>query len=408
MRKPLLLLPLAVFLAACGPEDDKNEPGGPAIEVTINAATSEPASPANAAREPAIAYDSSRVHLVYAQSDGMGSHDILYNSALVGGPFGTPATILASAGADSRNPQCALDSTGTLHIVWEEGNAPNRDIHYATRTSGGTITPANLTNTPSADESSPRIHVDASNRVHVVWESGGNVLYRRKTTSFGAAIPLPHVTGGSSAQSPDVCTDGGERVYVVWSEQLSTTRNIRILRSDDNGANFGEVSADGFAQRGTVVMTEPRITGGLDGEVFMAFIGQDTGSERAAFFCRTGTGGQTFGSLKQLYTSTTGGIRQPCIAVFKRPDNNFTVMVAFNDGTLAGGNILAYASRDNGFHFLGGPHKLSETFSQANTCTVPAMALDADDLVAAWQGQPAAGGTVRTFSQINKYALPKK
>lgn len=406
MRKYLLLLPLAALLSACGPEEEGNEPGGPAIEVTINTPTAEPLAPANAAIEPSLAFDSSRIHLVYAQTDGLGSHDIVYNSAIVGGPFGTPATILASPSADSRNPQCALDSTGTLHIVWEEGNAPNRDIHYATRTAGGTITPANLTSTAGSDESSPRIHIDASNRVHVVWESGGNVLYRRKTTSFGTAIPLPHVTGGSTAQSPDVCSDVGERVYVVWSEQVATNRNLRILRSDDNGTNFGEVSVDGLAQRGSVVMTEPRIKGGLDGEVFMAFIGQDTGGDRAAFFCRTGTGGQTFGSLKQLYTSSTGGIRQPSISVFRRPDDNYTVMVSFNDGTLVGGNVLAYASRDNGFHFLGGPHKLSETFCQANTCTLPAIVLDTDDLVATWQGQPAAGGVVRTFAQINKYTLP--
>ncbi len=405
MRKAFLFVPF-LLLAACGPEEDGDEPGGPAIEVTINAPTAEPSAPTNAAIEPAVAYDSSRIHLVYAQTDGLGSHDIVYNSAIVGGPFGTPATILASAGADSRNPQCALDSTGTLHIVWEEGNAPNRDIHYATRTSGGTITPANLTNTAGSDESSPRIHIDPSNRVHVVWESGGAVLYRRKTTSFTTAITLPHVTGGSTAQSPDVCTDLGERVYVTWSEQIAANRNLRILRSDDNGSNFGEVSVDGLAQRGTVTMTEPRIKGGLDGEVFMAFIGQDTGGDRAVFSCRSGTGGASFSSPKQLYNSSTGGIRQPSLAVFRRPDDNFTVMIAFSDGTLVGGNVLLFASRDNNFHFLGGPHKLSETFCQANTCTLPAIALDTDDCVAVWMGQPAAGGVVRTFSQVNKYELP--
>ncbi|CAG0927197.1 hypothetical protein PLCT1_00271 [Planctomycetaceae bacterium] len=406
MRKILLLLPIAALLVSCAPDEEAEEPGGPAIEVTISAPTAEPTSPVNAAIEPALAYDSPRIHLVYAQTDGVGSHDIVYNSALVGGPFTTPANILVSGGADSRNPQCAFDSTGTLHIVWEEGNAPTRDIFYATRTSGGTITSANLTNTGAADESSPRIHVDPSNRVHVVWESGGAVFYRRKTTSFGTAIPLPHVTGGSTAQSPDVATDAGERVYVLWSEQIAANRNLRILRSDDNGTNFGEVSVDGLAQRGSVSMTDPRIEGGLDGEVFLAFVGQDTGGDRAVFSCRTGTGGASFSSPQQLYTSTTGGIRTPTLAVFRRPDDNYTVMIAINDGTLTGGNVLLFASRDNNFNFLGGPHKLSETFCQAGTCTLPVLALDTDDCVAVWMGQPAAGGVVRTFAQINKYTLP--
>lgn len=408
MRKILLLLPLTVLLAACGAPEEEGEPGGPAIEVTISAPTAEPTSPVNAAIEPALAYDSTRIHMVYAQTDGVGSHDIVYNSALVGGPFTTPASILVSAGADSRNPQCAFDSTGTLHIVWEEGNAPTRDIFYATRTSGGTITSANLTNTGAADESSPRIHIDPSNRVHIVWESGGAVLYRRKTTSFGTAITLPHVSGGSTAQSPDVTTDAGERVYVIWSEQIAANRNLRILRSDDNGTNFGEVSSDGLAQRGSVIMTDPRIKGGLDGEVFMVFVGQDTGGDRAIFECRTGTGGAGFSGTQQLYTSTTGGIRSPSLAVFRRSDDNFNIMVAINDGTLTGGNVLLFCSRDNGFHFLGGPHKLSETFCQAGTCTLPVISLDDDDCVAVWMGQPAAGGVVRTFAQINKYTLPKK
>ncbi|HRJ77238.1 MAG: hypothetical protein HPKKFMNG_00155 [Planctomycetes bacterium] len=405
MRKILPLLPLCFLIAACGPEDEE-EPGGAAIKVTINSPTPEPLTPANAAIEPAVAYDGSRVHLVYAQSNGSGSHDVVYTSALVGGAFVAPATLLVSATDDSRKPQCALDSLGTLHVVWEEGNAPNREVYYATRTSGGTITTSNLTNTAGSDESSPRVHVDSNNRVHVVWESGGNVYYRRKIISFGSAIPLPHVTGGSNAESPDVCTDVSDRVYVLWSEQVSGRRNLRLLRSDDNGSNFGQVSTDGLAVRGSVSMTEPRVKGGLDGEVFLAFIGQDAGGDRGLYSTYTRNGGSVFATPNGLYTSSTGGIRQPSIAVFRRPDNNYSVFIAANDGTLLGGNILAFASRDNGERFKGGPHELSKTFCQANTCTFPVLALDADDCVAAWMGQPGAGGVVRTFMQVNKYELP--
>ncbi len=397
---------LAVTATACAPDEEAEEPGGPAITVTIAAPTAEPLAPVNTAGEPAIAYDSSRIHLVYSQSDALGSYDIMYTSALVGGPYAAPAVVLASPGADSRKPQCSLDSIATLHMVWEEGNAPNREIFYATRTSGGTITTSNLTNSAGIDESSPRIHVDSANRIHVIWESGGAVLYRRKTVSFSTAITLPHVSGGSNAESPDVCTDVGDRVYAMWSEGVAGRRNLRIMRSDDNGANFGEVSVDGLALRGSVIMTEPRIKGGTDGDVYVAFNGQDASGDRAIFHAFTRNGGGSFSTPASLYTSTTGGIRQAGLGVFLRGDGNYTVMVAINDGTLLGGNVLLFCSRDNGEHFVGGPHELSKTACQAGTCSVPVLALDVDDCIAAWMGQPAAGGVVRTFSQINKYALP--
>ncbi|MCC6573198.1 MAG: hypothetical protein IT462_05340 [Planctomycetes bacterium] len=399
----------ALALAACGPEDDEEEPGGPAIEITIATPVSLPLTPTNPAVDPAAAFDGAKLYVVYAQEDGTGSHDIVFAEQPVGGAFSSPVVVEATGGLDSRNPHCALDSTGTLHIVWEEATGTaNREIHYATRTSAGVIVSQNLTATASEDEAGPRVYVDKSDRVHIVWESAGDIWYRRRTTSFQAAVMLPHTATGTIGNSADVTGDSQDRIYVTWVESIGVNQNLRILRANPGGS-FAEVSTDGLAQRGSVIMSQPRLAGGASGQVFLAFIAQDSSGDRALAFCATVDGGATFSVPSIIYGADAPNIRDPYIAVRSRAgDTNLTIMLAINDGSTAGGNIQLYASRDSGLNFSGGAHNISAIDTTAGQNSAPVIALDDDSLAAAWIGKPAAGGVLRIMTSVSSYALPSE
>lgn len=411
MKRLCLCLGFAMFLlCACGGKDDEADKPKP-IVITPGIALGEPAAPTNEAIEPAVAYDGTRVHMVYCQFDGT-NHHVVYTQRLGGGPFSAPAPLYPTSTNDSRRPCVALDSADTLHVVWVEGTAPNREIFYATRTSLGVISNAsNLTTTVSQDETNPRIHVDVAGRVHVVWEGAtlppnptSAVFYRRTVGSvFASAQVLPFSTGGISGEMPDVGVDADQHVYIVWSESVGPNRNIRMMRSDDNGAVFNNVG-DGIPIAGATDKTEPRITCGTLGQVFMAFVAQDTGGDRGLFATYTLTGG-TFVAPGQLFASTTGGVRSPAISSFPQADNERTVVIAFNDGPAGGGNTLAFASRDGGKTW-GDPVDLSVGNAQPATNRTPAIALDDNELVAAWAAQPTGGGVVRAFASTNTYTLP--
>jgi hypothetical protein len=402
---------VALFLiSACGQDPEEEEEVKP-IDITPGVAIAEPAAPTNPAVDPAIAYDGTRVHMVYSHNDGA-LYDLMYAQRVGGGTYSAPAAIFPASTGHSRNAHVFLDSADTLHIVWEQGTTPNREIYYATRTSGGIIsTAANMTNT-SEDEANPRVHVDGTGRIHIVWEGSTTppnpttaIFYRRTQGSiFLAATILPKLNGNQPAEMPDLCTDVGNRIYVVWAENNGSSRNIRLVRSDDNGQNFGSVGS-GLAEAGTVDMTQPRVQGGLDGEVFLVFIAQDSSGDRALYSKFTRTGG-TFDGRVRLLSSETGGLRDPELAAFRQDDDNYTVMVACNDGPAGGGNILVMSSPDNALNWPGDPVNLSQGNSQPATNVSPVLALDDNELIVSWAGQPAGGGVVTTWTSNSNYELP--
>jgi len=411
MRQSFVLAAcLALCLSACGQPDEEAKPVKP-IKVTVGVALEEPMIPTNAALDPAVAYDGTRVHMVYSQSNGT-QFDLMYTQRLGGGSFTAPAPIFPASASDSRNAHVFMDTAGTLHIVWEEGITPNREIYYATRTSGGVLsTPVDMTNT-SEDEADPRVHVDSTGRIHIIW-TGSTVppnpttaiFYRRTQGSiFLSATILPKGNGNQPAEMGDICTDAGDRIYVVWAESDGASRNIRMVRSDDNGQNFGGVG-NGFAATGSVDMTQPRVQGGTDGEVFLAFVGQALNGDRALFVSYTRTGG-TFASPGQLITSQTLGVRDPELAAFKRSSGDYNLMVVCNDGSSSGGAILLFSSHDNAENWSEDPVDMSQGNSQPITNVTPAVAMDDNEVIVSWAAQPQGGGIVRTWTSTSDYKLP--
>jgi hypothetical protein len=409
-RSTLALLAVLLLLSACGEDPNEEEEVQP-VDVTPGVALAEPALPANPATDPAIAYDGTRVHMVYSASNGT-QYDVMYTQRIGGGSFSAPAPVFPGSTGQSRNSHVFLDSAGTLHIVWEEGTSPNREIYYATRTSGGIIsTAANMTNT-TEDEANPRVHVDSTGRIHVVWEGSTTppnptsaIFYRRTQGAvFLAAVILPKLNAGQPAEMPDICTDAGDRIYVVWAESDGSSRNIRMVRSDDNGQNFGGVGS-GLAESGSVDLTQPRVQGGTDGEVFLVFIGQDSSGERALYSKFTRTGG-TFDGRVRLLNSDTGGLRDPELAAFEGADGQYTVMVVVNDGVAGGGNVVMMASPDNAENWPGEPINLSQGNSQPSTNVAPVISLDDNEVIVSWAAQPQGGGVVTTWTANCGYELP--
>lgn len=410
-----MTLALLLVLAACNHDDDDADEVKP-IEFTVGIAASVPETPTNPAIEPAVAYDGTRLHMVYCQHDGAGLHNLMYVARVGAGSFSAPAPVFPASAADSRNPHVHLDGAGTLHIVWEEGTSPNRDIYYSTINASGSIaTASNLSNTVGQDEASARVHVDGTGRVHVVWEGAtppptpsSSIFYRRTQGSVFLAVDvLPKAEGGNQpAQMPDITTDAGDRVFVIWSEQNGPARSLRMVRSDDNGANFGTPPDRHHVLSGSVDMTWPRIVGGNDGEVFLCFTGQDAQGERGVFasFTRTGF---SMAQPGQLASSETGGLRDPAIAAYRRDNGAHTVMIAWSDGGPSGGSIAIHASHDSGRTYPEGATNLSQGNTQPATNLRPAIAMDDNELLAAWQAQPQGGGTMRVWASNTSYKLPK-
>ncbi len=123
--------------------------------------------------------------------------------------------ILSDTTIDSWAPHLACDPFGNVHLVWEEHDPDfeHSKIYYRMRKPTGEWTSVEVLATGGALQ--PRIAVDPSGTVHVVWnsESEGGMQYREKapgeTWSQIETAPA-YVT------NPDISTDAGGGVHVVF------------------------------------------------------------------------------------------------------------------------------------------------------------------------------------------------
>src|SRR4029453_302619 len=102
--------------------------------------------------------------------------------------------------------------------------------------------PINLSQNAGTSEF-PAVAFDGGSNVLVVWadDTSGNkeVLAKRSTDggiTFSSTINVSNNTG--SSESPVVALDGTNSMYVVWSDDVSGSKEILAKRSTDGGPTF--------------------------------------------------------------------------------------------------------------------------------------------------------------------------
>jgi predicted neuraminidase len=134
---------------------------------------------------PAIAVDSSGpLHLVWADNK-LGDFDIYYRKTLDGGDTWTSAQRLTWNSGASWYPAIAVISTGHLHVVWEDNMPGNFEIYYKKSTDGGSTWSSSQRLTWNSGSSEyPVVAVDSTGHLHVVWQDDtpGNLeIYYKKS-----------------------------------------------------------------------------------------------------------------------------------------------------------------------------------------------------------------------------------
>ena len=165
-------------------------------------------------------------------------------------------------------PQAAIDSAGTIHLLYFKGDAGSGDLFYVRRSAGETTFSPPLRVTSEAGSAiatgsvrGGQLALGRDGWIHVAWngsraiERGGEkqtpMWYSRlrpgaKAFERQRAIGrhTRHLDGGGS-----VAADGSGRVFVAWHaagpEDGEPHRRIYVASSVDDGARFGEERAFG-------------------------------------------------------------------------------------------------------------------------------------------------------------------
>ena len=120
----------------------------------------------------------------------------------------------------SEYPTCAVDSRGTVHLVWSDYSLAGEDVLYAFKNRGDTWSlPANISHDAQPSRL-PSVAVGPDDRVHLAWQHFApdgrwRILYTWKMPAGDWAIPET-LAGGSDYVRPRVCVDGLGRVHMTW------------------------------------------------------------------------------------------------------------------------------------------------------------------------------------------------
>ena len=193
---------------------------------------------------PAIAVDSSDgLHLVWS-CDAPGNAEIYYGKSTDEGATWTRGRRLTWNSGNSSAPAIAVDSSGSIHVVWEDDNSGTGEIYYQKSTDGGETwtSKKRLTWNPGLSYE-PAISVDASGNPQIAWVDGmtGNwEIYFRKGAGGGSTWPtsrrLSDTSGGSYA--PSMAAYSAGNIQVFWSDDTPGNYEVYQTRTTDGGASW--------------------------------------------------------------------------------------------------------------------------------------------------------------------------
>ncbi len=187
-------------------------------------------------RYTSIAIDSNgSIHMVW-QDDTPGNSEIYYKRSTDGGATWTWATRLTWTAGASYNPAIAIDSADNIHVVWDDWTPGNSEIYYKRSTDGGaTWTWAKRLTWTQGDSLRPDIAIDSTNNIHIVWDDrtpGNSEIYYKRSTDGGATwsadMILTNTLGNS--RRPAIAIDLVDNIHVVWDDDTPGNFEIYYLR----------------------------------------------------------------------------------------------------------------------------------------------------------------------------------
>ena len=287
--------------------------------------------------EPAIAIDSSDTLHVVWDSDSSGNYEIYYKRSSDGGLNWSAAKGLTGTSGWSEYPAITIDSNNVIHVVWQDDTPGNLEIYYRRSSDGGLnwSTAQRLTWTSGSSEY-PAIAISSIHTIQVVWKdrTPGNyeIYYKQSTnggTTWGPAKKLISTSGES--HDPAIAIDSSNAIQVVWSDETPGNYEIYYKRSPDGGTTWGPLQRLTW----TAGMSEySAIAIGSDNIIHVIW-DDDTPGNFEIYHKKSTDGGATWSAAQRL-TWTAGSSLVAALAM----DSSNSAHIVWEDNTYGNSEIF--------------------------------------------------------------------
>jgi BNR repeat-like domain len=308
----------------------------PAKRLTWNSGTSKAA---------ALAMDSSgNLHLVW-QDDTLGDWDIFYKRSTDGGTTWTAAQRLTVNPGWAQNVSISVETPTVLHLVWNDTTDGFPEIYYKKSQNGGsTWTIDKRLTWADGYCMTPDIAVDLSANIHVVWmdNTPGNFdIYYRGSTDGGATWSIKKRLTWNSGDSgiPVIAVDSLGNLHVVWQDNTSGSFEIYYRKSTDGGANWTSTKRLTWNSGDSGI---PVIAADSSGHLHVLWYDTTPGNEEI-YYKQSTDGGANWTASKRI-TWTSGNSSAPTLS--SGPGDNLHVV--WHDRTPGNFDIYYKNSPDGG------------------------------------------------------------
>jgi hypothetical protein len=314
--------------------------------------------------------DSSGALHVFWQDDTPGNCEIYYKRSADSGTTWSAVRRLTWTAGDSRNPAVAIDSSDTIHVFWDDDTPGGMEIYYKQSQDGGDTWGATRRITWTPDFSyEPAAAVGPDDTIHIVWygyASGDSEVYYKQSqdggTNWSASKRLTWTAGAS--YTPAVGTTSS--VHVVWEDETPGPAEIYYKQSQDGGENWSAARRITWTSGGSFM---PVIAVDSADHIHVAWYDSTPGNLEI-YYKRSEDDGATWSSSQRL-TWTGGGSRYIAIAI----DSGNDLHIAFYDDT-PGTSEIYYKSSTDGGETWSSSQRVSWT---SDTSSTPALAIGSDN-----------------------------
>jgi len=292
--------------------------------------------------------------------------------------FPSTPTNLSSNGSSSTTPDI-FASVNDVYVVWQDGT----NIFFVNSTNSGSSfnSAIDIGDASTSPAGTPKVSVNGDN-VFVLWRDGNDVKFNRSTNDgvnfLGASVQLSSSTNSLPSTDPQLASSSSNLV-TVWRDD-TTTDNILVARSGDDGANFDSTILIGTSD---ALFAAPQIET-VGNNVYVVW---QTNSN-IKFAKGTVSGGTLSFNSPIDVGSSSGALKKssPQIAAF-----GTKVYVIWHEGS----DIKVERSTNSGDSFSGTPLDIGNTAGD-NVDSTPQIATPSDGVVyATWRDDTSGGGDIK-------------
>lgn len=180
-------------------------------------------------------------------------------SADGGTNFSEPLRISAAGhSSPARGPALAVGPDDTVYVAWATGEDPTADIHFAKSTDGGrSFSAPQVVHESEGHSDAPKIAVDSEGTIHLVYAESPAGPFKRyhiryaRSNNGGRTFEKPRDISDpesdvfDSVNFPSLGINGGDHLYVLFElfpERGHRSRGLGLSYSDNGGRSFAPPS----------------------------------------------------------------------------------------------------------------------------------------------------------------------